>query len=162
MLSIFHIVFVFVFSVAIFLKVYKCERKLSKFVGKIKPAFPEKTFDFSSETKDRGDQRLCHMSGQKKSRVNNTFNTLLTRHFVPNPNGLKLLGKLSFLHHQWRLWWQLLLIFHSDLHFLSANPTLYGLVIKQRPIFGPEGASWNIFGLFPHYSLKIWKETRWR
>ena len=52
-LSIFPIVFVFVFFVAIFLKVYKCERKLSKFVGKIKPAFPEKTFDFLSETKDR-------------------------------------------------------------------------------------------------------------
>ena len=36
---------------------------------------------------------------------------------------------------------QLLLIFHSDLQFLSANPTLYGLVIEQRPIFGPQGAS---------------------
>ena len=38
---------------AMFLKVYKCKRKFSKLVGKIKPGFPEKTFDFLSETKDR-------------------------------------------------------------------------------------------------------------
>ena len=72
---IFHC-FLSILFVAIFLKVYKCERKFSKLVGKIKPAFLRKTFDFLSETKDRRDQRLCHMSGQKKSRVNNTFNTL--------------------------------------------------------------------------------------
>ena len=52
--------------------------------------------------------------------------------------------------------------FHSVLQFISENPTLYGLVIEQRPIFGPQGASWNIFRLFPHYSLKIWQEKRWR
>ena len=64
-----------------------------------------------------------------------------------------------FKHKYW-IWFYFM--FHSVLQFISENPTLYGLVIEQRPIFGPQGASWNIFRLFPHYSLKIWQEKRWR
>ena len=71
----------------------------------------------------------------------------------------KLQSSVLFKHKYW-IWFYFM--FHSVLQFLSENPTLYGLVIEQRPIFGPQGASWNIFRLFPHYSLKIWQEKRWR
>ena len=57
----FLLLFLSILSVAMFQKVYKCKRKFSKLVGNIKPAFPQKTFDFLSETKDRTDQRLCHI-----------------------------------------------------------------------------------------------------
>ena len=71
----------------------------------------------------------------------------------------KLQSSVLFKHKYW-IWFYFM--FHSVLQFISENPTLYGLVIEQRPIFGPQGASWNIFRLFPHYSLKIWQEKRWR
>ena len=57
---IFHC-FLSILFVAIFLKVYKCERKFSKLVGKIKPAFLRKTFDFLSETKDKRSKALSYV-----------------------------------------------------------------------------------------------------
>ena len=76
--------FPFVLFVAVFLKVYKCERKFSKLVGKIKPAFLRKTFDFLSETKDKRSKALSYVwpkeisSKQHFQYFGFIFNALLT------------------------------------------------------------------------------------